>query len=114
MLIKNRIKQFALVATLASAVVCAQTPYDDAQTALRAQRYAEAAEKFEQAIQADKANADASMYWRAYSLYKEGRERQARDEVGSAHAGPRACKQRKHKKDRWETDDPSGSSRESD
>ena len=81
MLFKIKIKPFALAAALITTAVCAQTPYDDAQRALREQRYAVAADKFEQAIRGDKANADASMYWRAYALYQEGRERQAARQI---------------------------------
>jgi tetratricopeptide (TPR) repeat protein len=77
MKIKQILKKIALAALLASTTVLAQTPYDEGQKALREQHWMEAADQFEQAIKADKDQADAAMYWRAYAFYKAGRSKEA-------------------------------------
>jgi HEAT repeat protein len=77
MKIKQILKKIVLATLLASTVVMAQTPYDEGQKALREQNWMEAAEQFKQAIKADKDQADAAMYWRAYAFYKAGRGKEA-------------------------------------
>jgi len=77
MLINKILKSTILASVLIAATVLAQTPYDEGQTALREQNWTEAAERFKQAIKADKDKADASMYWRAHALYKAGRNKEA-------------------------------------
>lgn len=75
------LQRFTLAAILAVTTVLAQTPYDEGQKALREQRWMDAADQFEQAIEADQDQADSAMYWRAHALYKAGRRNEARREV---------------------------------
>ena len=81
MKMKNIMRKIALAALLATTTVLAQTPYDEGQKALREQQWVEAADQFEQAIKADKEQADAAMYWRAYAFYKAGRSKEAEREL---------------------------------
>jgi HEAT repeat protein len=81
MKMKHLLKKIALATLLASTAVMAQTPYDEGQKALREQNWMEAADQFEQAIKADKDQADAAMYWRAYAYYKAGRSKEAEREL---------------------------------
>jgi tetratricopeptide (TPR) repeat protein len=78
---KSTLKKWALAALLISATVLAQTPYDEGQKALREQRWMDAAAQFEQAIKADRNQADAAMYWSAYAYYKAGRSKEAEREL---------------------------------
>lgn len=79
--IKNTLKRIMLAGLLVSATVLAQTPYDEGQKALREQRWMDAAEYFEEAVKADKSQADAAMYWSAYAYYKAGRSKDAEREL---------------------------------
>ncbi len=79
--IKTLLKRIALATVLLATAALAQTPYDDGQKALREQQWMEAAEHFEQAIQDDRDQADAALYWRAYALHKAGRNREAEREL---------------------------------
>jgi HEAT repeat protein len=74
---KTLLKRIALATLLLATAALAQTPYDDGQKALREQQWMEAADQFEQAIRDDAGQADAAMYWRAYALYKAGRNKEA-------------------------------------
>ncbi|HEY5776682.1 MAG TPA: HEAT repeat domain-containing protein [Xanthomonadales bacterium] len=87
------IKSLALTTVLVTATVLAQTPYDEGHKALREQDWTSAAEHFKQAIKADKSTADASMYWRAHSLYKAGRQKEAERQVNTL--------ERKYPDSRW-------------
>jgi outer membrane protein assembly factor BamD (BamD/ComL family) len=78
---KHVVKNIALAALLATTAVMAQTPYDEGQKALRDKNWMEAADHFEQAIEADNSQADAAMYWRAYAYYKAGRKNEAEREL---------------------------------
>ena len=93
MSINRFLKTFILATVLATATVVAQTPYDEGQKALREQNWTQAAELFEQAIKADKQQADASMYWRAHALYKAGRKAEAERQVRTL--------ERKYPDSRW-------------
>jgi len=83
MSINNTLKKLILATVLVTVTAMAQTPYDEGQKALREQKWTVAAEQFEQAIKADKENADASMYWRAHALYKAGRNKEAERQLRS-------------------------------
>ena len=83
MLLKKTLKKTILASLLIAATVLAQTPYDDGQRALREQNWTQAADHFEDAIKADKKQADAAMYWRAHALYKAGRNNEAERQVRS-------------------------------
>lgn len=83
MLLKKTLKKTILASMLIAATVLAQTPYDEGQKALRQQDWTQAADLFEDAIKADKKQADASMYWRAHALYKAGRNKEAERQVRS-------------------------------
>ena len=83
MSINNTLKKLILASVLVAVTAMAQTPYDEGQKALREQKWTVAAEQFEQAIKADKDNADASMYWRAHALYKAGRDKEAERQLRS-------------------------------
>ena len=74
---KPALKRIALASLLVTATLMAQTPYDEGQKALRDQRWSEAAEQFELAIESDKEQADSATYWRAYALFQAGRDREA-------------------------------------
>lgn len=75
------LKQIALASLLATATLMAQTPYDEGQKAIRDQRWSEAADQFELAIESDREQADAATYWRAYALFQSGRDREAEREL---------------------------------
>ena len=79
----NKITRIFLIAILFAASVAAQTPYDEGQKALREQRWKEAAEQFELAIESGSEQADAAMYWRAHALYKAGRNSHAERQIRS-------------------------------
>jgi len=81
MKMKQTLKQIALAGVLATATLMAQTPYDEGQKAIRDQRWTEAADQFEQAIESDRERADSATYWRAYALYQAGRDREAEREL---------------------------------
>ena len=83
MSINTILKKLTLATVLVAVTAMAQTPYDEGQKALREQEWTQAAEYFEQAIKADKDNADASMYWRAHALYKANRNREAERQLRS-------------------------------
>lgn len=87
------VKTLTLTAALVSAIAFAQTPYDEGQKALREQDWSEAAKHFNDAIEVDVKTADASMYWRAYALYKAGRNNEAERQVYSL--------ERKYPDSRW-------------
>jgi len=93
MSINKFLKTVILTTVLVTAMAFAQTPYDEGQKALREQNWTEAAELFEQAIKADKEQADASMYWRAHALYKAGRKTEAERQVRTL--------ERKYPDSRW-------------
>jgi len=78
---KTLLKRIALATVLLATAALAQTPYDDGQKALREQQWMVAADQFEQAIEDDEGQADAAMYWRAYALYKAGRDKEAQREL---------------------------------
>jgi HEAT repeat protein len=78
---KQTLKQIALASLLATATLMAQTPYDEGQKAIRDQRWSEAADQFELAIESDKEQADSATYWRAYALFQAGRDREAEREL---------------------------------
>jgi HEAT repeat protein len=90
---RNFFRTVLLTSVLVSATVLAQTPYDEGQRALRDQDWRVAAEQFKEAIKADKSTADASMYWRAYALYKAGQQKEAERQV--------ATLSRKYPDSRW-------------
>jgi len=90
---KTLLKRTALALVLLTTAVLAQTPYDEGQKALREQQWMEAAGQFKQAIQDDKSQADAAMYWRAYALYKAGRAKEAERELRQL--------ERKHPESNW-------------
>jgi len=90
---RNFFRTVLLTSVLVSATVLAQTPYDEGQRALRDQDWNVAAEQFKEAIKADKKTADASMYWRAYALYKTGLQKEAERQV--------ATLERKYPDSRW-------------
>src|SRR5210317_1760724 len=77
MSISTILQKTILATALIAVTAMAQTPYDDGQRALRERDWTQAAEYFEQAIEADENTADASMYWRAYALYEAKRNREA-------------------------------------
>ena len=83
MSIHKILKQITLATLLAASTVMAQTPYDEGQKALREQRWTDAAEQFERAMETDKKQVDAAMYWRAHALYKAGRKPEASRQVRS-------------------------------
>jgi HEAT repeat protein len=60
---------------------------------LREQSWTLAAEQFDMAIKADKAKADAAMYWRAHALYQANRNKEAERQIRSL--------ERKHPDSRW-------------
>ena len=93
MFMNKILKLTILISGLLAASVMAQTPYDEGQKALRDQSWAEAAEQFNKAIQADKANADAAMYWRAHALYQANRKKEAERQIRSL--------ERKYPDSRW-------------
>jgi tetratricopeptide (TPR) repeat protein len=78
---KHLLKKIALATLLAATTVMAQTPYDEGQKALRDKNWMEAADQFEQAIEADGDQVDAALYWRAYAYYKAGRRKEAEREL---------------------------------
>jgi len=78
---KQTLMQLALAGLLATASLMAQTPYDEGQKAIRDQRWAEAADQFELAIESDREQADSATYWRAYALFQAGRDREAEREL---------------------------------
>ena len=90
---KNILKQCALASIVATASLMAQTPYDEGQKALRDQRWQEAAEQFEMAIESDREQADSATYWRAYALFKAGRNSEAERELSRL--------ERKYPDSRW-------------
>lgn len=90
---KHILKKLILATVLVAVTAMAQTPYDEGQKALREQNWTEAAGHFNQAIKADKDNADASMYWRAHALYKAGRNSEAERQIRSL--------ERKYPDSRW-------------
>ena len=75
--IKTVFKPIVLASVLIAAAALAQTPYDEGQKALREQRWTEAAEQFDQAAQSDREQADSAIYWKAYALFKSGRNKEA-------------------------------------
>jgi tetratricopeptide (TPR) repeat protein len=81
MQMKHVLKKIALATLLATTAVMAQTPYDEGQKALRDKNWMEAADQFEQAIEADSEQVDAAMYWKAYAFYKAGRRKEAEREL---------------------------------
>lgn len=93
MSIMKFVKICMLTTLLASAIAVAQTPYDEGQKALREQNWSGAAKYFEDAIDVDRKNADASMYWRAHALYKAGRDKEAERQINSL--------KRNHPDSRW-------------
>ena len=65
MLFKKTLTRLVLMTAVITVSAFAQTPYDEGQEALRAQRWMEAANQFEKAIDADSTKADevpAAMY----------------------------------------------------
>ncbi len=83
MSINQLLRQTILASALLAASVMAQTPYDEGQKALREQSWTAAAEQFKKAIESDKANADAAMYWRANALYQASRKNEAEHQIRS-------------------------------
>lgn len=81
MLIKSIFKKLTLAGLLTTTLVLAQTPYDEGQKALREQRWMDAANRFEQVIDAQQEQVDAAMYWKAYAYYKAGRKNEAEREL---------------------------------
>ncbi len=77
MSIQTILQKIILATALIAITAMAQTPYDEGQKALRERNWMQAAEHFEQAIEAEENKADASMYWRAYALYEAKRDREA-------------------------------------
>ena len=82
-----------LISAMLATTALAQTPYDEGQKALREQNWPVAAEQFQQAIKADKSNADAAMYWRAHALYQAGRKAEAERQI--------VALERKYPDSRW-------------
>jgi len=81
--INKVLRNSILASVLFAASVLAQTPYDEGQKALREQNWTAAAEQFQKAIKADKAKADAAMYWRAHALYQANRSNEAANQIKS-------------------------------
>lgn len=93
MFMKRLLRKTILTSALFATTVMAQTPYDEGQNALREQSWKKAAEQFQLAIKADRANADAAMYWRAHALYQANRKNEAETQIRSL--------ERKYPDSRW-------------
>jgi len=87
MQITQTFRKFALAGLLVATAAIAQTPYDEGQQALREQRWMDAANQFQLAIDAENDQADAALYWRAYAYYKAGRKNEAERELRKLERG---------------------------
>jgi HEAT repeat protein len=85
--IQSPLKALALATIFTAAAALAQTPYEEGQEALREQRWMDAAEQFEAAIEQGGEQADAAMYWRAHALYRASRGNEAERQISALERG---------------------------
>lgn len=73
----------AATVLLASGVLAQPESYESGQRAIREQRWQDAVDLFRESQQDDRAYADASLYWQAYSFCQMGKERQGQRRINS-------------------------------
>ncbi len=77
-LISGLKRTFLMIALATAAFASASPDYDDGKAALRERDWEAAVAAFARAAEMDPSVADAATYWRAYALFKSGKERSAR------------------------------------